>query len=396
MVARWRRPSRARRAGTVPPPEIPVGRTQQAWRSARPLRRALSEPVPPVIAPGFTNRLATWRLAEMTVATRPVRTWTCLTPLTPSAWTRRRSGALTSADLAAARLAPDAGSVRWRSVTEPGADLATAPPRPSFAGPLRRASAAWTPDAARPGRPRTGLGPALPGLPRSARPLGPDLGEPPAPTAPSPPYATGAPDDLGWPAMPGRPGPLGPPAGTAPTPADASAYPRAGIGPMLASLPPTARPLSPVAGGSPPPLPPQAPVSPRPAEPAPPAWAAPRTSRGSQEPRHGLPVVHRFEQAGQAGPVAAPTAGLAPPLARSGSVPGGQVPPGPVTIGSSGPRFSSAQPAQPVNAAALAREIARHHGDELAKAVAPALARLLRPPRNRTAERDESPAELPR
>lgn len=76
-------------------------------------------------------------------------------------------------------------------------------------------------------------------------------------------------------------------------------------------------------------------------------------------------------------------------------MPGGQVPLGHVTIGS-GQRFSSAQPVQPVNAAALAREIARHHGDELAKAVAPALARLLRPPRNRTAERDESPAELPR
>ena len=165
MVALWRGPSRARRAGTVPPPEIPVGRPQQAWRSAPPLRRALSEPVPLVIAPGLTDRLATWRLAAMSVATRPAHPWTSLTPLTPPAWTKRRSGrpggARTSADVAAAGFASDAGSVRWRSATEPGADLATAPPRPAVAGTLRRASAAGTPAAARPDRPRTGLGPGL-------------------------------------------------------------------------------------------------------------------------------------------------------------------------------------------------------------------------------------------
>jgi hypothetical protein len=75
---------------------------------------------------------------------------------------------------------------------------------------------------------------------------------------------------------------------------------------------------------------------------------------------------------------------------------GGSAPPGHVTIGSSGQRFASAGQVRPVDAAALAREIAQHHGDELAQAVAPALARLLRPPRDRGAARDKLPPELPR
>lgn len=75
---------------------------------------------------------------------------------------------------------------------------------------------------------------------------------------------------------------------------------------------------------------------------------------------------------------------------------GGSAPPGPVTIGSSGPRFASAGPIRPVDTAALARQIAQHHGDELAQAMAPALARLLRPPRDRGAQRDEPLPELPR
>jgi len=485
VVALWRRPPRARRPGTVPEPEIPVAKaepgSQQAWCSAPPLRRALSEPVPLVIAPGFTDRLATWRSAAMTVATRPASTWTCLTSLTSPAWTRRRSGRRTSPDIAAAGFAPDVGPVRWRSAPEPGAGLAAAtqrparPPRaiapPGAAGPgplaaltrltsadvqgqaavtpaadggargqtdlapevesgpvagtLRLASAARTPDAARPGRPRTGLGPALPGLPRSARPLAPVDGELLAPTAPGTPSAPGAledsdrpgmpnrPDLPGMPNRPGPPGGRGSPAGTAPTPADASAYPRAGIGPVLASLPATARPLSPVAGGSPLPLPESPrhsswPTGTAPTRTAPtrtaPTWTAPPTASGAPDAQLSgqlLPVVHHFEQAGQAGPTAVPTARLAPAPTRGnslpgGPVPGGPVPAGPVTISSSGQRFASAQLVQPVNAALLAREIAQHHGEELAQAVAPALARLLRPPRNRSAERDESPAELPR
>ena len=129
MVARWRRPAKPRRVDAVPQSEIPVATepglgSQQAWRSAPALRRALGEPVPLVIAPGFTDRLATWRLAKMTVATRPARTWTSLTPLAPSAWTRRRGGARTSPDLAATGFAPDPGPVRWRSATGPGADTA--------------------------------------------------------------------------------------------------------------------------------------------------------------------------------------------------------------------------------------------------------------------------------
>jgi hypothetical protein len=418
VVARWRRPPKPRRVDAVSESEIPVARrdlgSQQAWRSAPPLRRALlagqpralSEPAPLVIAQGFTDRLATWRLATMAVATRPVSTWTSLTPLTPPAWTRRR----TSPHKEAAGFAPDGGSFR-RSATGPGADQVTAARLParsrrpvashgdvgpdflaaltrptavgvrgqaalapavavgsvavgSVARTLRRASAAAAPDAGRP------EGPALPGLPRSARPLSPDPGAPPAPTA------SGTP---------------GSPTATAPASADASAYPRAGIGPVLASLPPTARPLSPVVDGRPLPAGP------------PSAGAAHPTAPGTQPPGHGLPVVHRSGQAGhagRAGAAASPTAGFAPPSARSrpvpSPVPASPVPPGYVTIGSSGQRFASAEPARPADAAVLAREIARDHGDELAQAVAPALARLLRPPRDRGRERDEPSAELPR
>jgi hypothetical protein len=446
MAVRWR-PRQARRAGAAPGSDVSVAwrepGPEQAWRSAPPVRRRLSEPVATVVVPGFIDRLATWRLAKMTVATRPASTWTSLTPLTQAAWTRRRSGVRTSPG--AGETGPGPGPARSRSAIEPGADpsavtrltarppreaaahagagldpLATlnrptgidlrapAPPIPPVAGgpvagPLRLASAAGMPGANRRDRPQTGLGPALPGLPRSARPLIPDRGEPQAPITPGTLSALGALDDSGWPGLPGRPGPLGwrgSPTGTAPAPADVSAYPRAGIGPVLASLPITARPLSPVVGGSPPPLPASPLHSSRPTGPAP-TGAGPETPSGAQPPGHGLPVVHRFEQAGQAGPAAALTARFAPAPARSSSaagtsVPGGSVPPGHVTIGSSGQRFASAGQVRPVDSAALAREIAQRHGDELAQAVAPALARLLRPPRDRSAERDELHAELPR
>lgn len=76
-------------------------------------------------------------------------------------------------------------------------------------------------------------------------------------------------------------------------------------------------------------------------------------------------------------------------------MPGGPVP-GHVTISSYGQRFASADHHRAVDTAALAREIARRHGDEIAQAAAPVLARLLRPPRDRSAERDKSPPELPR
>ena len=114
MVALWRRPFRARQPGAVPGREL---RAEPAWRSARPLRRTLSEPVPLVIAPGLTDRLATWRLARVPSAIRPAGPWTSLTPVLQPAWTRRRSGVRMSPD--AAEFGPEVSPVWWRSDVPP-------------------------------------------------------------------------------------------------------------------------------------------------------------------------------------------------------------------------------------------------------------------------------------
>ncbi len=273
-LRRWSRP--ARRAGVVPRPggpRLPDDRgPEQAWRSAPPVRRSLSEPVSPVLRPGFTGRLATYQLATMTIATRPASTWTSLTPLTRPAWTRRRGGAGTARDLAAAGLAADHAPSWWPSAPRSGTDSLTAglltpgsplttaarlspdayalahatrssrssagQPAPVFRqsapvpasakpgpvealGPVERNRAAVP--AGRPGHPRAGLGQALPGLPGSARSLDPDLTERTLPLTP--------------------PGTVSPAAFAAPAPPQAGPHPGAGIGPVLGRLPSTARPL---------------------------------------------------------------------------------------------------------------------------------------------------------
>jgi len=457
MVA-GRRQRWARRAGATRAPDaaVAVGEPgpEQAWRSAPPVRRCLSEPMSPVIPPAFTDRLATWRLTMMTAITRPPSTWTCLTPLTQSAWITRR-GARTAPQVAQARPEQNPGPARWRSAAEPGGDLATVArlsTRPSrgavedgsggpdpvavpnrsiaagirrpaalipgdvdgpVAGPPQRASPAdaaarrasheGTPGATRRDRPPlAGLGPALPGLPLTARPLRPRDEEQLPARSPESRLPVARRVESAAEAGPGR----SPATDSAPLRAPGGSGP-GGSGPgdpvpghvAISSYGQSSVPadhLRPVD------------VAALAREIAQPLRPREEEQLRARSPELPLPVVHRFESAAGAGPVRSTPADSAPlhPLRAQGgsgpgsSGPGGPVPGGPVpghvTISSYGQRFASADHHRAVDTAALAREIARRHGDEIAQAAAPVLARLLRPPRDRSAERDKSPPELPR
>lgn len=398
-----RRPRLARRASAVSGPGSAPARgapsPEQPWSSLPAMRRSLGEPVPAVLRPQFNGGLATWRLLTMAGSTRPASTWTAMAPLSSPEWTRRRQGRgpHTAPQVAEAGLATGSGPTLWSPASRPaethanpgqlgsgpslpagmpdglGAEAlailsrpvpaatgAPASPQPG-ARPGNGAPAARSPAADRQGR--AGLGAALPALPSSARPLGTDL------TGRWPPVASGlpGPPPIAW---PGR--------------SETGAAPVPGIGPVLSGLPPTARPLRSDDGMSPPTLLPSA----RPLEPSAQASSTTRTP----PPDDRMPVVHRPSQPGRAALAASQAQHPWPASPAGSSAPAGNG----TTVSVSGRRLTAADQDRQVDASALARELARHHKDELAQALAPTLARILRPPRDHGWERDDLPRELPR
>ena len=334
--------------------------------------------VPPVTNPlAFRDRLAAWRPPVLLATARLASAWTCLTPVAGAAWTRRRM------PVAEAVVEPEsepAPVVDVRPFTVPVVEIrppSPAMPQPSMPdNPVRiarerpAAPASIEPPRSAPATITTLARPGI-GRPLSSIPVhhaaqhavirSPDEpmpvqhalsrqpAIPPAPSRPTTPSPT-------------------PVAAASPVPA---ATPRTGFGRPAPSMPFAARM-----------------ISERPAS----------TSSLTSGPP--FPVVQRSvppassSQGAPSLPDAAQAAAIPPrPRSSASSRPCDSAP---TVLTAASPRPTSSDTDVAVAVAAVATELARHHGPELARALAPVVERWARPASGRRWSRDDSRLELPR
>jgi len=350
---------------------------------------AFGGPEPVTDFPAFRDRLAAWRLSTLPVTLGPTRAWTCITPMGLPAWTRRRTavpkavprseaGTVVSAMPAMPpATAPAVASTRATDVRtlSPTVPLGERMQSPVFIGrpaPAVRVDPPHAPaggSVPRPGIGRPTQGPVAANRSQRAS-FDPTYGQTPATAPVSMAKASPATAPITVQPPGSQPLPLLTAAAVRP-----GAVPALGHGHGAGSDAPS--PSLPLATGVP-----GMAVREQPASSPPPS--------PMQRP---LPVVHHRTALPASSPQPSPSRPASPPLGSSIQTPV-SLPQGTGSAGPPTPRIT--RPATSADAAAVVHELAHHHREELARALAPALARWLRPAPARRWTRDDAHPEPPR
>ncbi|NUR57400.1 MAG: hypothetical protein HOV87_01615 [Catenulispora sp.] len=345
-----------------------------------PVRPVLGAAVPVTDPLAFRDCLAAWRAPALLAASRPASAWTCITAVVAAAWTTRRRGGGREAERVSAASATPAGIAPVVEVPVPVSTptvavlshdpvmLALVVPTP----PVPQASDRDTEVGA-----RTTTAPAIPGFgrPLPGIPAGPRSQAPVSTPAPAPlPILQQADIQPGPHRRPGpRPQPL-----ARNQPLDHPLNQ-----PLTLSRPPTPNqpqpPMPAVAAG---------PGFGRPASGLPVVVAGAPTAMTGERPPRGLPLVDR-----PAAPRTPPNSSHGAPAPSRGDIP--SAPSSPSTAFARSASASTSTP-RPPDAAAVASELARHHGNELARALAPVVERWVRPAPERPWSRPAARLNLPR